>query len=141
MKTLFFACPFPSQHGLKGFEVAKHFTFMLHKVYPYLPSLIINEAHILVASTKRSNFGCPHIRVDHLQRLVAYFNIIRKCMFGLLGHLACFTYILHSIHFEFWQTCNNTLRLHRFQPLYIHVPNALVPYFNICNDTSSTCKH
>ena len=114
---------------------------MLHKIDPHFPCVIINEAHIIMASTKRGSFGCPHIRVDHFQSPVAYFSITWKCISSLLAHLACFTYLLHSIHSEFRQTCNNTLCLHRFQPLYVHVPNALVPYFNICNDTSSMRKH
>ena len=79
--------------------------------------------------------------MDHFQRSSAHLSIFGKCMSGLLTHLACFTYLLHSLNSEFRQTCNNVFRLHRFQPLYIHVPNALVPYLNICNDTSPMRKH
>ena len=52
--ALLSTAPFLLNNSLKGLVVLEHFTFVLHKVHPYLPGVIINEARIVVAFTKEN---------------------------------------------------------------------------------------
>jgi hypothetical protein len=67
----------------------KHFTFVFHEVDPHLPYVVINETHIILASSNGFYFRGPQIWMDHFQRFGTYMNCLSwECMLSLFPWLA-----------------------------------------------------
>ena len=62
----------------------------------------------------------------HLKWLLTYVLIMWKDIICLLCKLACFKYLVHTIHFKFRQTYYNFFRLYRPQSLLFYTANALM---------------
>ncbi len=63
----------------------KHFTFVFHEIDPHLPCVVINETHVVLASSNGFCLRGPHIWVDHFQRFGTYMSCLNWD-----GCLVCF---------------------------------------------------
>ena len=84
-------------------KVSEDLTFLLHKVHPHFPSVVINKGIIILASMhRRSLCWPPYIIMYHLKWPLTYVLLMWKNILCLLPKLACFTYLVHTIHFKFF---------------------------------------
>jgi hypothetical protein len=116
----------------------KHFTFVFHELYPHLLCVVINEIHVVLASSNGFCLCGPHIWMDHFQRFGTYMSCLNlEWMPNLLPQLACFTNFWHHLFCsKFGKTSNKILFLHQFKMLEINMANSLVLNSNVSNPFS-----
>ncbi len=111
---------------------------MFHEIDPHLPCVVINETHVVFASSNGLCLCPPHIWVDHFQRFGNYMSCLNwEWMPSLLPQLACFTNFWHHLFFsKFGKTSNKIMFLHQLKMLEINMANPLVPNCNVSSSFS-----
>ena len=123
-------------------KMSEDLTLLFHEVDPNLPCLVINERNIVFAATHRCGLcKTPYIRLNNLKYISTHLSISRICMLCLLSKQTGLTNFTHIFNSEFRQPYHNLFGLHNLHSLHIHMPNSLVPYIYICNNSCTLCKH
>ncbi len=121
-------------------KMLKYFTFVFHEIDPHLFCVVINETHVIPASSIGLCLCGRHIWIDHFQRFGTYMSWLNwDLMPNLFPQLACFTnFWNHLFYSKFGETSNKILFFHQLKTLEINMAKPLVPnsnvssFFSIC---------
>ena len=114
-------------------KVGEHFALLLHRIYPRVARVVVDEGDVVAASAERRRLRqSPYVRVDYLEEAFAYGALLREWESMLFAELACFAHSFNSFRFEGRESEYDSLRLHSAEPLEVYVADSLVPQLDVC---------
>ena len=114
--------------ALELLEVEEHFVILLHRVDPRVARVVVDEGYVVSAFVDCQRLSqSPYIRVYDVEEAFACGALLREWESMLFAELTRFAYSVDPFRLECRKSDEDSLCLHRAEPLEVDVADSLVP--------------